>query len=258
MKFYKKIMLVGILISMALSMTACGQKNEVVQNENQPVQEEKTEMKSPAYGKYEFYQLVEKPELIKEFTDMEADYEAYLQSSPMRVLFLDKDTNISEEVSVYSIKGQEDLTALYIHSKEGKVVGAKLDEFNGDLDISAYEYDTVLYNYDNLIEVQATEEGFKYDLVEETEESQEKLKEKFEGKELSKFQDYLGVYSPAQIFKMKDSNVELQVYPIVSKVGYTASFTLNIVTEDSMIKELYVDELYRPSKDPLLVLKSFR
>lgn len=268
MKAYKKIIIVGLIGAMTLSMAACSQEKEVESKENvkseetvsgteadKETSEETTEETSENNVVYEFHEIYEKPELLKEFTDMDANYEDYLKSRPLRALFLDEDDNIANEIDVYTLPEAEDSTALYIYQENKKVVNAKLDAFNGEINTEEYDYDTLLYNYDNNIENQMKEADFSYDLLKEAEEAEKELKEKFEEKDLNEFNKFLDVYTPVQKYLRKDTDKTLEVYAIVSEAGYTASNTINLVVKDNKIEKLYVDQISKPINDPFKILK---
>lgn len=269
MKVYKRLILVGLIAAMTITTVACSGEENVENTDNDVSVEttteaesventEKAEVNEAASNndlEYEFYEINEKPEILKEFTNMDADYKEYLKSSPFRALFLDKDKSITDEIDVYTLPEMKDSTALYIYQKNNKVINARLDEFNGDINIEGYDYDTLLYNYDNNIENQMKEADFPYDLLNKKDSAQKELKAKFEGKSLNELNEYLKVYTPVQRYIIKDTDKTLEVYTIVSEVGYTASNTINVIIKDNTIEKLYIDESYRPSNDPIDMLK---
>ncbi|KYH34296.1 hypothetical protein CLTEP_17950 [Clostridium tepidiprofundi DSM 19306] len=269
MKTSKKIMVAGLIGAMTLTTVACstgtGKKAENVKN---PTSVEASKTVKPKVktdksdetkvnaenSKYAVEKVFEKPELLKEFTNKDVDYATYLKSEPFKAIFLDKDNKLLQEIDVYTLPNAKDSTALYLYLKEDKVVNAKLDEFNGDIDTQAYDYDTLVCSTD--VEKQAKEADFPYDLAKKKDEAEKELKSKFEGKSLDELNKILKVYVPYQRYSRKDTDKTLDVYMIVSEEGYTASSTVNVIVKDNKIEKLYVDDSYRPSKSPIDVLKA--
>lgn len=260
MKLYKKFMLLGVSMSMVFAATACTnneaqvQKEEVkeeINNENNMIEEN-----SNKEGELvQVYEVFENPDLLKELTGFDEDFKTYLEQKSISIVLLDDEQNMLNMIDIYPSK--EDPTSLYIYSTREGITKAKLDSYNGSMDLSQFEYSYKIKNNNNSIDSQMKEVDFEYDLLKDVENSQKKLKEKFEGKKLNTLNEYLNTYSPVQVFTKKDCDTKIEVYPIVSDIGYTASMALYlIVDKDENIKELYVDGIYKPSKEPLKILDS--
>lgn len=260
MKLYKKLVLLGMSISMVFAAAGCTNNQKEVQNEeikeeanneSNMVEENTNEDKKMI----QIYEVVENPDLLKDLTGLDADFKTYLDQKTISTLLLDSDQNIVNMIDIYP--GKEDPTSLYIYSTTKGITDAKLDSYNGSLDLSGFEYIYEIKNNNASIDSQMKEVDFEYDLLKDVENSQKKLKEKFEGKKLNTLNEYLNSYTPVQIFTKKNLDTKLEVYPIVSDIGYTASMALYVVVDkDENIKELYVDGIYKPSKEPLSVLDS--
>jgi len=269
MKISKNIMVAGLIGAMTLITVACstdtGKKVDNVKNPTS-VETSKTVKSKVKTDKsdetkanvenseYAVEKIFEKPELLKKFTNKNVDYATYLKSEPFKAMFLDKDNKLLQEIDVYTVPNDKDSTALYLYLKEDKVVNAKLDEFNGSINTQEYDYDTLIYSTD--MKEQTKYKDFQYDLDNKKDEAEKELKAKFEGKSLDELKKILKVYVPYQKYSRKDTDKTLDVYLIVSKEGYTASSTVNVIVKDNKIEKLYVDDSYRPSKNPIDVLKA--
>ncbi|QXM05365.1 hypothetical protein [Crassaminicella indica] len=254
MKNYKRFIALGLMSAVMVTTAACGGEAVKDMASSMKVESMKTS-KADSLG-YTFSEVSEKPEILKEFTKMDADYAAYLKSNPFSVLFLDEKMNITDETDVYSLPEKEDSTALYLYIKNDKVINAKLDAFNGEINTEGYTYDTLFYDYSNNMEKQAKEKDFPYDLENNKDDAEKELKAKFEGKGIDELQDFLKVYTPLRKYARKDTDKTLESYMIISEIGYTASKTINVIVKDNKIEKLYIDESYRPDNDPIEMLKA--
>ncbi|MCT4619916.1 MAG: hypothetical protein N4A62_11080 [Marinisporobacter sp.] len=251
MKNYKRVIAIGLIGAVMLTTVACG--SEEVKGADNNTQIESNE-DAEIVG-YSFTEIQEKPELLKEFTKMDADYKAYLEKEILRAIFLDENNNLTDATNIYTLPNAEDSTALYLYMKKDKVINGKLDEFNGMVNTEGYEYDTLVYDYGSNMEKQAKESDFPYDLVEKREDAQKELKDQFEGKSLNELQDFLKVYTPLYKYMRKDTDKTLETYMIISEVGYTASSTINVIVKNGKITKLYIDDSYQPENDPVSMLK---
>ncbi|QZY55889.1 hypothetical protein [Crassaminicella profunda] len=257
MKNYKRVIALGLISAVMITTVACtGDVKDTASSTQVESTKEDENTQAEEIG-YNFDKIYKNPEILKEFTKMDADYKAYLENEPVRAMFLDENTNLTDETDVYILKESEDPTALYLYIKEDKVINAKLDAFNGEVNTEGYDYDTLVYNY-NHMEKQTKEVDFPYDLEEKREDTQKELKEKFEGKSLKELQDVLKVYTPLYRYMRKDTDKILETYMIISEAGYTASSTINVVVKDGKIEKLYIDDSYQPSNDPVGLLKEMK
>ncbi|WXR61047.1 hypothetical protein WG909_12200 [Peptostreptococcaceae bacterium AGR-M142] len=260
MKLYKKFMLLGMSMSMVFAATACTNneaqvQNEEVKEETNNNNEDAKENSNEEGELLQVYEVVENPDLLKDLTGFDADFKTYLDQETISTLLLDTNQSIVNMIDIYP--GKEDPTSLYIYSTTKGITDAKLDSYNGSIDLSKFEYTYEIKNNNASIDSQMKEVDFEYDLLKDVDNSQKKLKEKFEGKKLNALNEYLNTYSPVQVFTKKDCDIKIEVYPIVSDIGYTASMALYLVVDkDENIKELYVDGIYKPSKEPLKILDS--
>ena len=259
MNRFSKVMIAGTVI---LALTGCSVQATV---KNTEIQETITETEAVESESAEeimedritLENLTE--DQLKALAELDADYAAFLEKGAIHIHFLkstDAESEIKGSIHVFPGPGK-DSTALYVYDIEGEVVDARLGEFNGSIAPDWMEADYLFYSFSNMLEKQPSEEDLDYD-GEKRDEYEAMLKESFEGQPLYELHKKLNIYVPVYRYEALSSTKHLDIYMIVSKVGYTASTDVNVIYDrDGAIKRNYLDDSFGPGKrDPLKELQS--
>ena len=259
MKKIYKALIIGLAV---LAFVGCN-ASDLSTNESTPVASEETSDQTLEKDQEKTQLTLDTitDEQLAELTGFETDFEAYMESEPSRVVFLkDVDGNFEGVSNMLIYRGsEEDSTSLYIQEENGIVVSAKLDEFNGSINVEGQNCDFVFYNFGNMLDKQPKEADVSY-LADERESFEKNLKDEFIDSPLYSLHEKLGVYVPVYRYEMVGTDFKLNTYTIVSEVGYTASTDVNVIYDgEGNIKSLYMDDSYGPGKeDPLSVLSQFK
>lgn len=259
MNRFSKVMIIGTVI---LALTGCSVQTTVKNVEIQDNITETEVIESEAAEEIMEDQITLEnltEDQLKALTELDADYAAFLEKSAIHIHFLkstDAEIEIKGSIHVFPGPGK-DSTALYVYDIEGEVVDARLGEFNGSIAPGWMEADYLFYCFSSMLEKQPSEEDLDYD-SEKRDEYETILRESFEGQPLYKLHEKLNIYVPVYRYESLSSTKHLDVYIIVSKVGYTASTGINVIYgRDAIIKRIYLDDSYGPGKrDPLKELQS--
>jgi len=256
-KIYKNL----ILALAVLSLVGCSQTPTSQGDQEALVESEKDQVASENIQENKVTLDTITDEQLAELTGFDVDFKSYMTSEPSRIVFLrdvDGQTEAVSNMLIYRGAG-EDSTSLYIHEEDGAVVSAKLDEFNGSVNVESQSCDFVFYSFGNMMEKQPTEAALDYK-SEERETFESNMIETYKTQPLYKLHEKLGVYVPVYRYEMVGTNFKLNTYTIVSEVGYTASTDVNVIYDaEGIIQDLYLDDSYGPGKkDPLQVLSTFK
>ncbi|MCT4595713.1 MAG: hypothetical protein N4A57_15805 [Anaeromicrobium sp.] len=261
MKKYKNYLAaLSVISTLTLGLVGCmGFKGEEVASENMvkeqvvEIADEKQEKKIEITDG----NIIEVSEQIRKFMGLDEDLGKYLQNEPTMVTFLKDGNSENSDVNIiYIYEGNEDgdSTALYLYIENDQIVNAKLDEYNGFVDLNWKEDETVVFTNSGQLEKQPKEENISLDFT-NRELAQEKVNDKFVGKELREFNEFIDYYVPVTKIVRKDRELVMYVYYAINKEGYTMSTTMNVITKDNVIKEIYLDDSYKPSINPVDKLK---
>ncbi|PAB60012.1 hypothetical protein [Anaeromicrobium sediminis] len=257
MKKYKNYLAaLSVIGTLTLGLAGCmGFKAEEVKSEN-IVKEQVVETQNKVeQKKIEITDgnIIEVSEEIKNFVGLDEDLGKYLQNEPTMVTFLKDEDGDNPDVNImYIYEGteDEDSTALYLYIENDYIVNAKLDEYNGSVNLDWKEDETVVFTNSGQLEKQPKEENISLDF-ENRELAQKEINDKFVGKELREFNEFINHYIPVTKIVRKDTGLVMHVYYAINKEGYTLSTTMNVITKDNIIKEIYLEDSYNPSINPV-------
>jgi len=148
-------------------------------------------------------------------------------------------------------------STLYVFVKDGIVLEATVDEFNGPTGGDGGGFfgepaDTVVYMdmSDTVLACQPKAKDLTFD-PKDREKSEKFLNEKFVGKDIFELENFLNVHRPITKYMRSESRDNLEVFIAVSDNGYTDSTAINVIHHKFEIKRIYLDNSYRPEKDPI-------
>ncbi|MBF8984273.1 hypothetical protein IZY60_12065 [Lutibacter sp. B2] len=145
--------------------------------------------------------------------------------------------NLSSE-SIYPIESKEESSALYVFMENDKIVDVKMDEFSGvpsnTWKDSEYKVNAYSYQLGSDIDVKDLPDIEKDpDLTE--------LKKEFLNKSLSDFKNKFNLSHGGNEAINKEGNLQLSVYPIISK-DYAGSLGgIYVLSENNIIKNIKID-----------------
>lgn len=254
-----KKLAIALILSMALITASCNDKanvkEETAKIEN-VVTESALEENATKAG-ITMDDLYRDSNVLKKYIDSDLDFEKILaQDNGVSIYYVNEAATENQQyktIQVFPIS-EDDSTHLYLYFADDILESAKLDEYSGEVDHSWGNADYAIMHYGGNLSKQASQDSFKFN-YDDYASIEKELKEKFLNKELSKFNEYLKVYVPATKMKNIKSEKTLEVYVLVSEIGYTASTTINIALEDDKIVDIHVDDIGNRNFDPLTLIK---
>ncbi|WP_273320810.1 M56 family metallopeptidase [Vallitalea guaymasensis] len=166
----------------------------------------------------------------------------------VRTYFVDSEKLTGDEVSnrasfpnisIYPINNKEESNALYIYIQDNKIIDVRIDEFSGSPNNTWKDYDYIVNAY-------SYELGTDFDAADipdiEKATSLTSFREKFLNKSLSDFMNGFNLTHGSNVAYNKKGNLQLDVYPIVSKETPAAQGGLYILSENNIIKNIEIYE----------------
>lgn len=145
--------------------------------------------------------------------------------------------NISSE-AIYPIESKEESSALYVFMENDEIVDIKIDEFSGSPS-------NMWKNTDYKVNTYSYQSGSSFDVKDfpkiEEDSGIDELRTKYIDKSLDDFKKEFNLDTPnVEVFE-KDGDLQLSVYPIVSKDNAAPQGGIYILSEQNIIKSIKID-----------------
>lgn len=242
-KKYKKnskvVSLIGILLIVLVGCTAMNapKTNDVTPKEN--MEESSTELDEKIITtsdiKDEGYDYLIGKDYSYLFNEMNTPY--------VRTYYIDnenlEDRDSFPNESIYPIDSDEESSALYVYIEDNIIVSHKIDEFVGSPNEQkkSSRYVMSVYSYTPGIDIDQKD----FVSIEEDPELVE-LKEEYLNKSLFEFRDKFDLIHGFTEVVDKETNLNLSIYPVVSKESASSYLALYIISENNTILNMKVDK----------------